>query len=445
MDTEYLKQVFMNVAIVIVSVVIILFARHHIVKDFEDKVETQPAVLDDFNEALTVDAYILRREEVLYSSSTGVVNYLVDDGEKVAVGDEVADIYRSGNGSVRERIEAIDARIASLERVENSAKYLSVSDINKIDTIIENLIISASRETSKNGFVSASSLAEEILFRMNLRQLLTGEKESFTDELAALRAERAAAVAGLTDVAETVDTDVSAYYFYEVDGYETAFAFDDIDSLSYSDVKAMMSAQPTLLSGKEAGKLVLDYTWYALLPTDAETAAYFETGKSYDLDFSASGKTVSMTLKSVLVDTDRTSGVACLVFSSTVMPEDFDYMRMQPVSVNVKEYEGYKLPLGAVRIVDYDGVPVEGVYILYGNTVRFRRIDIILSQDGYVLCRPAEATEDEDDGIFDFPMVGETETEPPETALYETVPFLELYDLVIISAKELYDGKIIID
>lgn len=445
MDTEYLKQVLLNVVIVVVSVVLILFARYHIVKDFEDELKTEPALLDDFSEALTVDAYILRREKVLYSDSRGVVNYLVDDGEKVAVGDEVADVYRSGSGNVRERIEKIDAQIEALERVENNAKYLSVSDVGKIDAVIGELIISASREISENGFASAGSLSEELLFRMNLRQLLTGEKESFGDELAALRAEREAAVSALTDVAETVDTSVSAYYFYEVDGYETAFSFDDVDSLSYSDVKSMMSAQPTVLSGTEAGKLVLDYIWYAVLPTDSDTAAYFETGHSYDIAFSASGKTVSMKLERVLHDTDRTSGGACLVLSSSVMPEDFDYTRMQPVSVNVKEYEGYRLPLSAVRLVEYDGVTVEGVYILYGNTVRFRRVDIILQQDGYVLCRPVEVTEEEDDGIFDFPMIGETETEPPETALYETVPYLELYDLVITSAKELYDGKIIID
>lgn len=131
------------------------------------------------------------------------------------------------------------------------------------------------------------------------------------------------------------------------------------------------------------------------------------------------------------------------MFSSEIMPDGFDYTRMQPVSVNVKKYEGYKLPLSAVRLVDYDGVTVEGVYILYGNTVRFRRIETILSQDGYVLCAP-QRTETED-SVFQFPIIGETETEAPETAAYETIPFLELYDRVIVSAKELYDGKIIVN
>lgn len=443
MDTEYLKQVLINVAIVLLSAALMIYAGYHIVKSFSEDIETLPAVIDDFNEAISADAYILRREQVLYSNSGGVVNYLVRDGEKVAVGDEVADVYKSGSGNIRERIEAIDLKIESLERVENSVKYLAVSDVSNIDAVIKELVISASRDAAENSFSSVGSLADELLFRMNLRQLLTGEKDSFAEELAALKAERAAAVAELTDVSDTVKTNVSAYYFYEVDGYETAFSFDDINSLTYSDVESMTSAKPTLLSGKEAGKLVLDYKWYVLLPTDEATAAYFTVGKSYGLNFSASGTEVSMKLERVINDTDRSSGGVGLLFSSEIMPDGFDYTRMQPVSVNVKKYEGYKLPLSAVRLVDYDGVTVEGVYILYGNTVRFRRIETILSQDGYVLCAP-QRTETED-SVFQFPIIGETETEAPETAAYETIPFLELYDLVIVSAKELYDGKIIVN
>ncbi len=445
MDTEYLKQVLFNVMIVVVSVGLILFARHHIVKDLDDGIKTEPAIVDDFSEALTVDAYILRRENVLYSDASGVVNYLVDDGERVAAGDEVADVYRSGSGNIREKIAAIDARIEALERVENTAKYLSVSDVNNIDTVIGELIVSASLEMSQNGFAAIGSLADELLYRMNLRQLLTGEKESFSEELDALSAERDAAVAELTDVADTVNSKVSAYYFYDVDGYETAFSFDDIEKLAYEDIKSMMSAEPTMLSGKEAGKLVLDYEWYVLMPTDSDTAAYFTADKSYELSFSASGKTLSMKLERIIYDTDRTSKSACLLFSSTVMPDGFDYTRMQPVSVNVRTYEGYRLPLSAIRLVEYGGEQVEGVYILYGNVVRFRRVEIVLSQDGYVLCRPSEKKDGEDDGIFDFPIVGAPETEPPETEVWESVPMLELYDLVIVSAKDLYDGKIIID
>ncbi len=445
MDTEYLKQVLINVAIVLLSAALMIYAGYHIVKSFSDEIETMPAVIDDFNEAISADAYILRREQVLYSNSEGVVNYLVRDGEKVAVGDEVADVYKSGSGNIRERIEVIDSKIESLERVENSVKYLAVSDVGNIDDIIKELVVSASRDAAENSFSSVGSVADELLFRMNLRQLLTGEKDSFADELAALKAERAAAVAELTDVSDTVKTNVSAYYFYEVDGYETAFSFDDISSLTYSDVTSMISASPTLLSGKEAGKLVLDYKWYVLLPTDAATSTYFTVGNSYELNFSASGTEISMKLERVISDTDVSSDGVGLVFSSEIMPDGFDYTRMQPVSVNVKKYEGYKLPLSAVRLVDYDGTTVEGVYILYGNTVRFRRIETILSQDGYVLCAPYESLTDDDDGIYQFPIIGETETEAPETAVYETIPFLDLYDLVIISAKELYDGKIIVN
>lgn len=441
MDKQYLKQVMIYAAVSLIAIAVMIYVGYHMVSSFTSGVETQPAYLDRFNESVMADAYILRREEVLYSNAAGVVNYLVSDGEKVAVGDEVADIYRSGGDVLRERIEKIDEAIEALTAVEARAKYLSVSDVNKIDTEIEALVLAARTQTAGNDLSAASASTNEIEELMNLRRLVTGEVESYESEIGSLRAERASIVAQLADISETIRSEHSAYYFHEVDGYEGAFAFEDIDTLTLDDIQTMISAQPKPLSGYEAGKLVRDYMWYVAVPTDEATLSYFTVGRSYNLEFGAEGKSLSMKLYSVLADTSEATDDACLIFVTSEMPSGFEYSRMQPVSIDAKTYEGYRVPLSAVRVVKYGDVEVAGVYVLYGNTVVFRRIDIILQQDGYVLCR-AEEEEEEDDGYVDFPMIGgETETEPPEE--YETIPFLALYDLVITSSKGLYDGKIV--
>ena len=441
MDREYLKQVLIYIVVSLVAVGLMIYVGYHMVSNFTSDVETQPAYVDTFNESVTSDAYILRNEKVLYSYTTGVVNYLVSNGAKVAVGDAVADIYRSGGDGLRERIDEIDKRIETLERVEANAKYLSVSDAVKIDAQIAELLLSVRRETENNSLSSAVSLSDELLSEMNRRVLVTGEVESFADEIADLRAEREAAISELTDVAETIKSEHSAYYFYDVDGYEDAFSFDSIDSLSLSDVKAMTEAMPEKSTGKEAGKIVYDYVWYIAVPTDISSASYFTEGKSYSVEFGADGAELSMQLHSVLTEEGNES--ACLIFSSSVMPSGFEYTRMQPVTINVRKYEGYRVPLSAVRIVEYDGVSVEGVYILYGNTVYFRRIDIILSQDGYVLCR-SKTEKEEEEAYYDFPTMGTEVSEPEEEVpLYETIPFLNLYDRVITTSKNVYDGKIV--
>lgn len=440
MDRDYLKQVFAYAAISLIAVAVMIYVGYHLISDLSADVDTQPAYLDAFEEVVSGEAYILRREEVLYSSTAGVANFLVSDGAKVAVGDELADVYRSGAGDQRERIDEIDRRIKVLTEVESRAKYLSASDVNRIDKEIAELVLLARGESAGNDMSAAAAISDEILLLMNLRKIITGQVESYAAELAALKAEREGVVASLSDVAETVKSRASAYYFHTVDGYEAGFAFDDVESLTLDDLRAMTEKRPASLTGKEAGKLVYDYKWYVAMPTDEASAAYFTVGKSYDIDFGADGKTVPMTLLSIVADESATSDDAFLIFWSQNMPEGFEYTRLQPVSIKVRTYEGYRVPLSAVRVVYYGEEAVEGVYVLYGNTVVFRRIDPILTRDGYVLCRPEEEPE-KDDGYMDFPLLEEPETEPLKE--YETVPFLALYDLVVVSAKGMYDGKIV--
>ncbi len=446
MDKQYLKQVLMYVSVAVVAIAMMVYFGYHMISNFTADIETQPAYIDSFSESVTGDAYILREEEVLYSNSRGVVNYLVPDGAKVAVGDAVADVYRIGGEDVRERIDEIDAEIERLTEVESQAKYLSVSDVNRIDSEIAELVLTARTQAADNDLSSAAATAEEIRLLMDIRRIVIGELESYEAKIGELRAERQSVVAQLSDIAETLKSKHSAYYFYDVDGYESAFSFESIDSLTLADIDAMVSAEPSALTGYETGKLVFDYNWYVAVPTDKASLQFFTVGKSYTLEFGAATANIQMKLYSVVTDTGGQTDKACLIFTTSDMPDGFGYSRMQPVSIDVKTYEGYKVPLSAVRAVDYDGVTVEGVYVLYGNTVAFRRIDIILRQDGYVLCRTETEDEEEDDGGYvDFPIIDETEaeTEPPEE--YELIPFLQMYDLVITSAKGLYEGKIIAD
>ena len=445
MDREYLKRVLIYFVVSVAAIGVMVYVGYHMVQGFTSKVETQPAYVDVFSESVTLDAYVLRHEEVIRSGETGTVNYLVRNGEKVAVGDELADVCRGGGDGIRERIDQIDAQIKSLEAVQASAAYSSTSDATQIEAGIREMIVSVSEWVADNDMASASASARQLLAEMNRHAIVTGQIAGFSDEIAALTAERASLTSQLTDVARTVRTQKSAYFFYDVDGYEGAFAFDDIDDLTIDDIFGMTGAVPETVPHDAVGKLVDDYMWYLAVPTDNGSATYFTEGEKYDIVFGSEGMTLTMRLRTVMtVSGGDAASRACLIFECSEMPADFEYTRLQSITVTVNTYEGYRVPMSAVRVVSYDGVDVYGVYILYGNTVYFRRIEIVLSQDGYVLC-DSHAGETVESIYDDFPEVGQggkpAETEPP--AAYESVPYLSLYDLVIVSARGLYDGKIV--
>ena len=443
MDREYLKRVLTYVIVSVIAVGAMIYVGYHMVKSFTTDVETQMAYIDTFSESVTLDAYILRRERVIDAGAEGTVNYLVRNGGKVAVGDKLADICRGGGAGLRERIDDIDALIKTLSEVEAGAAYSSPSDATNIEARIRGLLYSLSGSVAENDITSASRTASAMLAQLNRHAIVTGQISGFADEIKALEAERASLVSQLTDVARTVTSEESAYFFYDIDGYEEAFSFDDIDEVSLDDLYRMMDTTTVTSGDGKIGKMVLDYKWYIAVPTDRGSASYFTEGGNYDVVFGAGGKKLPMRLRSVMTEASG-EGRACLLFECSDMPDDFDYTRMQPVTITVNNYSGYKVPLSAVRVMDYDGEDVYGVYILYGNVVTFRRIEIILTQDGYVLCDSTAGIPDEDDGYYDFPIIGEetsAETEPPP--VYESIPYLSLYDRVITSARGLYEGKIV--
>ena len=440
MDREYLKRVLTYVVVSAVAIGLMIYVGYHMVKNFTSEVEAEPTYIDTFDEAATFDAYILRHERVVNAGAEGTVNYLVDDGEKVAVGDILADICRGGSSGIRERITEIDDTVKSLSEIEAGAAYSSTSDAVNIEAGIRELLYSLNGSVSENDIRSAMATAASMKAELNRHAIVTGKIDGFSDRIEALNEERRALVAQLTDVVRTVMSDESAYFFYDVDGYESAFAFEDIDELTLDDIYGMTEASSTTPASDDIGKLVLDYSWYIAVPTDRASSLYFEEGEDYDVVFNAGGSKLPMTLRRILTET-ADNGRAALIFECSVLPDDFGYSRMQPVTITVYSYTGYRVPLSSVRVVDYDGVDVTGVYILYGGVVYFRRVEIILTQDGYALCDSTAGEPPDDDGYSGF--MGE-ETEPvTEKSPEDDIPYLSLYDMVITSARGLYDGKIV--
>ena len=95
------------------------------------------------------------------------------------------------------------------------------------------------------------------------------------------------------------------------------------------------------------------------------------------------------------------------------MPDGFDYSRQQTVEIVTAEYSGYRVPVAAVTLKD----GVKGVYILDGQTAKFREIEPLFERDGWIICEEKNADDENQSNR------------------------LSLYDFVITGGKDLYDGK----
>lgn len=414
MDTEYLKRVFLYFCAAVLTVFLIFYFCYHLFNGFAPEITTEMAKEASAQDTLTLEGYLFRDEEVVYSSFGGTVNYAVADGERVGTGDVLAQVYAaSDDGSIRRRTAEIDEQIKLLED-SNIGEGVVISDTSATDAKIDSLLDALRDELAEGQFDYARRELDALLIQLNKREIITGQVKNYNDRIAALEAEKSALTARLSGSVQEIKSSRSGYFFYGVDGYERLFDADALGTMSLDDFAAVKAAKPEAVPAGAVGKLLDSYTWYVAVPVERALLDRFDEGGRYRLTFPYNyNLALEMTLERAVTEYERDDAV--LIFACTTMPDGFSYLRVQNVEITMRAQSGILVPEEAVRIVD----GVTGVYILHGGKVEFRRIVILLQRDG--------------DCIVDATLV----------AGKDEIPYLAAHEHIITAGKDLYDGKVL--
>ena len=211
----------------------------------------------------------------------------------------------------------------------------------------------------------------------------------------------------------TLSTPEAGLFYSATDGFEALLDGKIAQNMTYSDY---LSYVEQIKRGEKTNegvcKVVTDAYWYVCLPLDNTVARDLTEGTNYTLCFPQNdNRRIEMTL--LRMESEYGEKQSLLVFGTRSVPTDFDFARIQKVSLVTGSYRGFRVPSQAVRYVDGK----VGVYVTDGNKVRFRRIEILLSREGNCIVRCMDTTQAENSDT------------------------LRLYDKIILAGKDLYDGK----
>ena len=421
MDLKYLAGVLKYVISTICSVGLVVFLMYHIIGSLTSDVDTATISFTTQEQASEYDAYIFRGESLLYTSpgDVGNINFLLEDGTKVSVGEEVCQVY-AGSTSTESGIALAEIeRKLELLRNSNLDENVNYSDTQLIDTAINNAYYTLLTRMADGAAGYAMAKSDELISSMNQRQIITKHVENFDAQIKTLEAQRTAMITGSGAVAESVYSDCAGYYYSDIDGFEQIFSSEKISNLTLDEYDSLVSSaadvslQKNRQGGTNCGKIVTEYNWYIGVRITTEESRSYTEGYTYTVIFPYnSDLRISMILDRMILQADDDRVV--LVFRTNTIPEHFSFLRRQTVQIVTNTWKGYKVPLSAVRIID----GVQGVYILEGYIVEFRRIEPLCEIDGYFICRENNGSEEDAD-------------------------LLEMYDHIIINGKNLYPGKII--
>lgn len=409
----FLKKYALRFAIILALLGLIVYTVAHAMGFAMGNVLTTPVRRITDTQITSTQAYLFRNEEILTAQETGLVDTLVENGTKVGKNVPVAKVLSNGTegdalASAQLRLNRINRAIRILEKSQLKSGT-PLSEANKYRAEFTALYREIGAAAEAGSFDRISVLEEKLLIALNRYVSLIGKTEETDGYLQSLRDEKEALIGGA--VATEIKSDVSSGLFYDsgyVDGYESAFTPQALEALTPDSLSALKESNPTIPAGQTVGKIVYGYEWYLALELSPSVAVNFQTGGSYRFCFPENDDaTATLTLTKMLVGKDA----VVAVFLCESHPNDFLFYRCQAVEITIGESEGFYIPETA--LVTQNGV--EGVYVFEASTVRFRRAELIWRGDGYAIAAlPGEGS---------------------STELYEN-------DILIVSGKDLYEGKV---
>lgn len=362
-------------------------------------------------QAIAVRGYVVREELVVDCAET-LLELTHAEGERIGAGDTIATVYRSAEAlRATQELEALRAQKEQLEYARSAANDTETA--LKLDSEIRDQILSVRAAYEAGSFSALDALSDRLKTTVLKREYAYNGSEELGARLEELNAqirEASAASGGTTRVTASV----SGTYSAVADGYEGVLTPESLADMTPSGLAAV---SPQSVSST-VGKIVSGSKWYFAASVSEADAARLRTGQRLTLRM-ASG--VDFDLPVTLTRVSEAENGNCLVVTESDKYLAYvTLLREQNAEIVIDEYEGLRIPKNALRV---NGDGVSGVYCLIGRTAYFKPVNIIYQGGEYCLVEPGRI---------------EAATESQKSLLT-----LRTNDEVIISAGELYNGKVV--
>lgn len=400
----------MNAVYIVAGVIFIIFFLYQVFKINYQPVKTQVALSKTVASTAVTDAFVVRDEYPIEASVTGTLVPLVEDGKRVASQDDVAVVFTSDDAAkAYNEMKAVKDEIEYFSSLQNKVG-VQTADIIPLDERIYSACEAYSVAISKGNISSYEAYENNIRDAMTSRQLSTGtiiDPSARLGELNAKLAQLQSANIGYN----TIKAPHPGYYISVADGYESTVDYKNVMSMTTSQISDLFDGSKTQKGNVDnyMGKLVDGFNWYLLCVVNYEDAVKLSIGSKAKVEFTM---TTAEPINAVVAEIcDTADGKTGVILKCNLMSTQYASLRTEQIRITFDEHTGFQVPNKAIREVDGQ----KGVFVLNGNIVKFKKINIDYSDSEMSICN----NPNNENG------------------------FVELYDNIIVEGTDLYDGKIL--
>lgn len=382
-------------------------------------------------DTVELSGYVVREEQVLTGESGGLLRMRKNEGERVSTGGVVAAVYADqASLDMQDEIEALEGRVEQLEYARESMLGAEVS--LKLDSQISQALLSYRASLAADQLDAAESQGRELRSLVLKRDYTYSGTEDLDERISELKGQLKTLRSQAASSVRTVRSPRSGLYSGVVDGYETVLTPATLENLTPT---ALNQLTPSEIPAN-TGKLILGDSWYyAAVVTEAEAetlrgrVSHMGSDERLYLRFT---KNAERDMEVELLSIGEAEGGRCVaVFRGDTYLQELTLLRRQSAEIILDTAEGIRVPRAALRVVtetetvtDQETgaetereVTVTGVYCVSGAKARFKPVEILRTGDDYAVVR----------------ATGESEKLR-----------LRAGDEVIVTARELYDGKVVV-
>ena len=358
--------------LILASLVIFLVTMHGVKYFMVGNIKyTYATKITTYEDIDTLGIFI--REEILIEKSTSDLTYmLIESGDKVAQGDNIALNYSD------EKYLELNEKLVMLKEEEKLLKSITVVNQNqsegtKTAILINNQIANLNQNLDDSNIEKSDDIIEDIK-NMSLKSSYSQmSKDAINLRNAELKAEIASTENLIDNHISTVKSSHAGYFICGTDGYENV----SVDEINVSYMEALKNKNISL-NTDEFGKIITNFNWTLAVLVDTTMVEAMEDASRLRIYL----ENVSHNEIPVEIIDIKTEGDKSIVFlQGDFTSQEILEARTTDVKIILREHSGIKIPKEATRVKD----GVLGIYSLRGHQAVFKKIEPIFEKDDYYL------------------------------------------------------------
>ena len=309
-----------------------------------------------------------------------MLDYNYADASKVSVGSTIANVYESEEDILGVRAQqGILERIDELKRAEQpgTTDYIQPETLKSQIDAKYKLMISASIDKD---YDSVAKYEKEISQIMSIYNIVTDSSSGYEKVIDSLEKDLEKLKKDTKKPKEKIDAPETGYFVGYADGYEAILNKEKCINMSKQQILDIVNDTDSVAKPPNAaGKLLKDYSCKILMVVDNDER--LKAGMYLNAMLSASKETYSVFVDSVK---DAGDGQSIVILSCDSLDSALVSERVQRIELVFDDYTGLKVPREAIH---FNSDKEKGVYVILGQDVQFKKIDIIYEGDDYVLSK----------------------------------------------------------